>query len=825
MLTPCRLSWMMVFLLVILSGVSAGGNKEVPVIPPLTSGVQYISPNGDGIKDEASLTFTVKIFVKSDSGYIPEYGFQILAPSGEVVAQETTTEKQDIGWFASIFRGYEQFDLEKTITWDGRNDAGNTVDDGPYAVNIWCKDSSGNETWINVDDFVVDTKAPSVIPGLPESLLFSPNGDGVADEFSLSLREGTEEDLWTLEFLNSGGAVVRALTWKESAPANFSWDGGGDDNSQAADGSYSLRLASEDRGGNSFSWKAEGIRLDSRTPMIHRTVENSFFSPNEDGILDEAVISFEYDDSEAQSWSWSLSRGGVVVRNVTGEGTPPGKIAVDGRDDLGESLPQGGYIFAYSVSYENGWRPVIQENLELDVTPPIIGISVSSPIFSPNGDGLNDKTSVTFKSNEKVTWRGSLLDKDGQPMAETGSDQTTSLFVWDGTDLQGNPAADGDYLVLGAFTDQAGNLTYGEPATLSVDNRSVGITLTAPSGFSPNGDGFHDTLYLDVEADLYEEVERWTLSFLNEDNEVMRTFSDTDELPRTLAWDGSREDSQSAGVPISDGLYSARLVVRYRKGDVVEAFTEEPFYADVVPPEIELQITSNPFEKTEEGIEGEMFMSLLVNNESTITNWSLNLYDNKGNVLRSYDGEGNPSGDIAWNSRNAGLAEGMEDVTVVLEVADAGGNVASLKREVPLDILVIRREGKLFLMVPNIIFGAYQHGISSAGPSMEARNMNSLKQVADIYQRYPHYRLGLEAHALNIYRNGPREEQEEDILGPLTERRAQTVRDALVNMGIPPRSIITKAYGGRFPLTDVTDRGTRWKNRRVEFLMVETPPQ
>lgn len=330
--------------------------------------------------------------------------------------------------------------------------------------------------------------------------------------------------------------------------------------------------------------------------------------------------------------------------------------------------------------------------------------------------------------------------------------------MWDGTDARGEAVEDGEYLVLAVFTDRAGNVAYGEPVTLMVDTRPVSLALGAPSGFSPNGDGFNDTLYLDVEADLYEEVERWTLTFLDGDGEVLRTFSGTDTLPYTLAWDGSREDAVSAGVPVTEGLYAARLVVEYRKGDVVGAATE-PFYADVVPPEIQLLVTSDPFEKTDEGIEGSVFMSLLVDNESIITEWALDVYDDKGNVLRSYSGAGDPSGDIAWSSRDNGidLSEEMENFTIALRVTDAGGNVATLKEQVPLDILVIRRDGKLFLMVPNIIFGAYKHTLASAGPALEARNRDSLIQVADIHRRYPHYDLGLEAHALNIYRGGPRE--------------------------------------------------------------------
>jgi hypothetical protein len=327
---------------------------------------------------------------------------------------------------------------------------------------------------------------------------------------------------------------------------------------------------------------------------------------------------------------------------------------------------------------------------------------------------------------------------------------------------------------------------------------------------------------MDVEADLYEGVKRWTLKILDQEGQTLRTFTGTDTLPRSLSWDGTREAAESAGVPVTEGIYAARLLVEYRKGDIVGAATE-PFYADVNPPKINLLVTTDPFAKTDEGLEGNVFMSLQVENESIITDWVLDVYDDRGNILRSYNGAGDPSGDISWSSHDNGinLSEEMDAFTIALRVTDAGGNVSRLEEKVPLDILVVRRDGKLYLMVPNIIFGAYQHTLSSAGPALETRNKDSLKQVVNIYQRYPDYGLGLEAHALNIYRGGSREAAEEEILLPLTERRAETVKSALIDLGVPSAAISSQAYGGEFPISDVTDRATRWKNRRVEFIMVE----
>ena len=62
--------------------------------------------------------------------------------------------------------------------------------------------------------------------------------------------------------------------------------------------------------------------------------------------------------------------------------------------------------------------------------------------------------------------------------------------------------------------------------------------------------------------------------------------------------------------------------------------------------------------------------------------------------------------------------------------------------------------------------------------------------------------------------------KEEEILQPLTERRAQSVKQALINKGIEQHRINKEAFGGNAPIVDVQDTDIRWKNRRVEFVLV-----
>jgi len=111
-------------------GLYAGGQPEVPSIPPVTSGTQYLSPNGDEVKDQATIEFTATVYVKSKDGYVPEYGLEITDNQGNILKQIVEKEERDVGWLRSLFMGYKKFELERSVTWDGRNGDGEVVDDG-----------------------------------------------------------------------------------------------------------------------------------------------------------------------------------------------------------------------------------------------------------------------------------------------------------------------------------------------------------------------------------------------------------------------------------------------------------------------------------------------------------------------------------------------------------------------------------------------------------------------------------------------------------------------------------------------------------------------
>ncbi|MCK5671874.1 MAG: gliding motility-associated C-terminal domain-containing protein, partial [Spirochaetales bacterium] len=503
----------------------------------------------------------------------------------------------------------------------------------------------------------------------------------------------------------------------------------------------------------------------------------------------------------------------------------PEEVHFNGTDSDGNPMPEGNYSFVYIVNYENGNRPTASEAIIIDVSVPVISVAISNPVFSPNGDGRKDQAEIKLKSNEVVVWEGSIFDSSGEEVISTSSNDTTSLIVWDGSNNDGVELANGNYTLVATFTDAAGNSYSIDPAALNLNRDPIGISLKTAKGFSPDNDGSSDNLIVLVDSNLYDNLESWKLDVLDSDGNIIRDIRGFDILPPEIIWDGTKISADGKISVAEEGDYKVRLSADYQKGDSLEALSDS-FVLDNTAPEILVDVASNPFAlSSNDEVEGEVYVTLKVIDNTEINNWSMDVLNTEGDIIRSYSGAGDPSGNITWNSAesNGGTRVSINnpDFVLKLTVIDIGGNESVFEKDIPLDILLVIKDGKKYLSVPNIIFGAYKHTLASAGSDQLNGNNDSLDRVAAIYKKYPVYGLTLEGHALNIYLEGSREDREEKILFPLTERRASTVKDALVQRGIIESQITIEAFGGQFPIVSVTDKVQMWKNRRVEFVMTD----
>ena len=84
------------------------------------------------------------------------------------------------------------------------------------------------------------------------------------------------------------------------------------------------------------------------------------------------------------------------------------------------------------------------------------------------------------------------------------------------------------------------------------------------------------------------------------------------------------------------------------------------------------------------------------------------------------------------------------------------------------------------------------------------------------------YSVRIEGHANNITGTEAEETSTDNgniPLVPLSEERADLVRDMLISFGVNGGRLSTVGMGGRQPVVPRADRANWWKNRRVEFIL------
>ncbi len=100
--------------------------------------------------------------------------------------------------------------------------------------------------------------------------------------------------------------------------------------------------------------------------------------------------------------------------------------------------------------------------------------------------------------------------------------------------------------------------------------------------------------------------------------------------------------------------------------------------------------------------------------------------------------------------------------------------------------------------------------------TIQKRSFNLLTQVASVLLENPQItKIQIEGHT--------DDKGKKDFNMDLSQRRADAVRQFLIDQGISPDRLVSKGYGDRRPILPNTNNRNRALNRRVEFNIVEQP--
>jgi outer membrane protein OmpA-like peptidoglycan-associated protein/flagellar hook assembly protein FlgD len=636
-------------------------------------------------------------------------------------------------------------------------------------------------------------------------------------------QETSEEDTWSGKIFDQNGNEVDSYSWIERPDPKITWDGHGNDGRLLADGLYVYRLESVDRAGNRGMSDPVTFRLNTEETPVFLSAEFGQFSPNADGQKDQQRLFPQVKTAEGiQSYEITIMDArGNAVRTFTGRGGLRSEYAWDGLTDAGRRVPDGTYSAEVSILYANGNEPSAKSSpFVVDTEYPTIAVEADRRLFSPNNDGKKDTVTFTHDSSSEDLWEGRLLSNRGTVVRTVFWKGEASRFTWDGTDEAGNRAPDGTYRYVIATTDKAGNTAEAEVRSIILDTKPTPIFATASTtGFSPNGDDEFETVTIGMIVNVEEGIESWSLALAHEDGSTPKVFRGDREIPpRRITWDGRPE----RGRP-KEGTYRGVLTVVYSKGNEPTAETTE-FTLDTSPPETEISLTPTPFSPDNDGVDDELQIGLDVEDRSGIERWELQILDPRGKPFTQFAGRGSPSDQIIWDgrARDGELVQAAEDYPFEFTVTDRLANTTSVTGEIPVDVLVIRDGDKLKIRISSITFAPNSPALMTDDEEASDRNIQVLGRLAEILNKYRRYNIRIEGHAVSVYwedeKRAEREEREE--LKPLSLARAQTVKDALTDLGVDGSRISVAGLGGTDPVVPHGDLENRWKNRRVEFILI-----
>lgn len=754
---------------------------------------------------EQELTFTMDVPVKTG---IVDWSLEILDADGSV---KKTFSSKEGGWGV----------IPEVISYNGRDQFNSVLDESVYKGKLSVRYQNGYNPTAESPEFHVDITPPSAL--LSSALeVFSPNGDNSKDEARFS-QSGSDEDEWVGIIENASGKTVKQWSWKSGLDSTLLWDGRDESGQIAPDGLYRYYLRATDKAGNKGRSEAVAVQLDNSETEAAISVNLDAFSPNGDGVKDVLTLQpLKKEGSAIDNYEIQIAdRKGTVVKTWKNTRALPDQLNWDGKKNDGSKAQDGIYQASITLEFKNGdIRSSASGDFILDTISPEIDIESDYTLFSPDGDGRKDQIRITQTSSQEEEFYSAIYDSTGKTVRSWFWSNRLAPVEWDGNDESGNLSSDGVYSYKVWSEDSAGNRTIRTIDRLQIDTEETPVFLTVKNNmFSPSLEDGLNQQEVSLIVTNQKDIDSWKLDMVN-NGSVIKSFhsEDLSEIPSKVVWDG-----YSDGGSVVEGEYTVIFSILYKKGNnpVIDS---TPFLIDNSAPDISLHMTPDPFSPDDDNVDDELNIAIAVDDLSPIKDWAMVINDPKGREFTSFQGRGRPSERIIWDGRSmkGELVQSAEDYPYSFTVTDLLGNSRTVEGTIPVDVLVVRDGDRFKIQISSITFKPDSAEYNDTG-DLKEKNKKILSRIAEILKKYSSYRIIIEGNAASTkyYDKKLAEKEEVEELQPLSLKRAETVQESLIDLGVPRTRLDVEGRGGTNPVVPHSDLENAWKNRRVEFILLK----
>lgn len=377
--------------------------------------------------------------------------------------------------------------------------------------------------------------------------------------------------------------------------------------------------------------------------------------------------------------------------------------------------------------------------------------------------------------------------------------------------------------------------TVAAPAPVPVEASTISVEA---AGFSPLAQNPANQLSVGLRFGSPDRIQGWSVDFVGPEGTSVRSVKgDGARLPPTLTWDG-RSDS---GLAAPEGTYRARLSVDYGSDPGMVTAESTPFLVDLTPPSGTITATPQPWEPGDPDIlvnPPQVTITLaLTPGAAPVASWRLGVIHPDGRRFMDFIGEDHRDNTIVWAGRtpNNGRLEPGTTYDLVAQVFDRFGNVGTLKGTLavaqaappsPVEPsaapVTVSLDGRL-IEATQVYFAPFSADLSLVKGTKGEANDQALGALAAALAQASDAKIRVVGHANQVFWQDPAKGavEQETVLIPLSKARAEAVRQALVERGLNPGRFEVTGVGALGALAPFDDQAQNWKNRRVEFLLLE----